>query len=153
MGAVQQGLSESAQFRGVKKLGGSKFGNFHFYEKQQHELDKIFEGEVVETPNLQDKCTLVWWMCHVSDDPVGSKLCPQGKIPFFNIMPSSSHTLWQNFTKFGTGVQCNRGFKIQKFRGVQNLGGSKFWIFRIFYFHHFWANYAKINKLGVQKFL
>ena len=64
-----------------------------FTKKKQHELDKIFEGEVVETPNLQDKCTLVWWMCHVSDDPVGSKLCPQGTIPFFNIMHSSSHTL------------------------------------------------------------
>ena len=50
---------------------------------KQHELDTFFEGTVAETQNLQGRCTLVWRMCHVSDDPVGSKLCPQGIIPFF----------------------------------------------------------------------
>ena len=39
---------------------------------------KIFEGEVAETPNLQDTCALVWHTYHVSDDPKGSKYCPQG---------------------------------------------------------------------------
>ena len=87
---------------------------------KQHELDTFFEGSVAETWNLQVRCTLVWRMCHASDDPVGSKLCPQGTIPFFNLMPSSSDSLWRNFTKFGTGVQFNKGF--QK---VHNLGGSK----------------------------
>ena len=86
----------------------------------QHELDTFFEGTIAETWNLQGICSLVWRMCHVSDDPVGSKLCPQGSIPFFSLMPSSSDSLWRNFTKFGTGGQFNRGF--QK---LQNLGGSK----------------------------
>ena len=88
--------------------------------QKQHELDTFFEGTVAETWNLQGRCTLVLRMCHVSDDPDGSKLCPQGTIPFFNIMPSSSDTLWRNFTKFGTGGQFNKCF--QK---LQNLGGSK----------------------------
>ena len=77
---------------------------------KQHELDTFFEGTVAETWNLQGRCTLVWWMCHVSDDPVGSKLCPQGTIPFFSLMPSSSDTLGPGDTKFGTGVQCNKFF-------------------------------------------
>ena len=79
------------KFRGVQKLGGSKFGNVHFCG--QHELDKIFEGEVAETPNLQGKCTLVWHKCHEVGDPERSKLCPQGTITFFSLLPSSSDTL------------------------------------------------------------
>ena len=78
---------------------------------KQHELDTFFEGTVADTQNLQGTCTLVRRMCHVSDDPVGSKLCPQGTIPFFNIMPSSSETLRPGDTKFGTGVQCNKVFQ------------------------------------------
>ena len=75
---------------------------------KQHELDTFFEGTVAGTQNLQDRCTLVWRMCHVSDDPDGSKLCPQGTFPFFSLMPSSSDTLRPGDTKFGTGVQCNK---------------------------------------------
>ena len=59
-------------------------------------------------------------MCHVSFDPEGSKLIPQGSIFFFSLMPSSSDTLWRNFTKFGTGVQCNKSFQY-----MYNLGGQK----------------------------
>ena len=77
---------------------------------KQHELDTFFEGTVAETWNLQGRCTLVRRMCHVSDDPVGSKLCPQGTIPFFSLMPSSTDTIWPRDTKFGTGVQCNKVF-------------------------------------------
>ena len=49
--------------------------------------------EVSESPNFQGRCTLVWDVCHVSDDSIGSKLCPQGTISFFSLMPSSSETL------------------------------------------------------------
>ena len=78
---------------------------------KQHELDTFFEGTVAETQNLQGRCTLVWRMCHVSDDLVGSKLCPQGTIPFFSLMPSSSETLEPRDSKFGTGVQGNKVFQ------------------------------------------
>ena len=78
---------------------------------KQHELDTFFEGTVAETRNLQGRCTLVRRMCHVSDDPVGSKLCPQGTIPFFSLMPSSTDTIGPRDTKFGTGVQCNKVFQ------------------------------------------
>ena len=78
---------------------------------KQHELDTFFEGVVAETQNLQGRCTLVGRMCHVSDDPVGSKLCPQGTFLFFSLMPSSSDTLRPGDTKFGTGVQCNKVFQ------------------------------------------
>ena len=46
-----------------------------------------------ESPNFQGRCTLVWDVCHVSDDSIGSKLCPQGTISFFSLMPSSSENL------------------------------------------------------------
>ena len=78
---------------------------------KQHELDTFFEGTVAETQNLQGRCTLVWRMCHVSDDPVGSKLCPQGTIPFFSLMASSTDTIGPRNTKFGTGVQGNKVFQ------------------------------------------
>ena len=78
---------------------------------KQHELDTFFEGTVAETQNLQGRCTLVWRMCHVSDDLVGSKLCPQGTIPFFSLMPSSTETIGPRDTKFGTGVQGNKVFQ------------------------------------------
>ena len=87
---------------------------------KQHELDTFFEGTVAETRNLQGRCTLVRRMCHVSGDLEGSKLCPQGTIPFFSLMPSSSDTLRPGDTKFGTGMQFNKGFQI-----LPNLGGSK----------------------------
>ena len=79
--------------------------------KKQHELDKIFEGTVAEIPNLQGRCTLVWRMCHVSDDPVGSKLCPQGTFPFLSLIPSSTDTIGFRDTKFGTGVQGKKVFQ------------------------------------------
>ena len=37
---------------------------------------------------------------------------------FFNLMPSSSDTLWRKFTKFDTRVQCNKGFE-----NMYKLGG------------------------------
>ena len=52
-----------------------------------------------ESPNFQDRCTPVWDVCHVSDDSIGSKLCPQGTISFFSLIPSSSETLWPIDTK------------------------------------------------------
>ena len=57
------------------------------------------------------RCALVWHKCHVSDDPENSKLCPAGTISLFSLMPCSFVTLGRNFTEFGTGVQCNKGFK------------------------------------------
>ena len=78
---------------------------------KQYSLDKVFEKNVVETRNFQSRCTPVGYTCHVSDDPKGSKLCPQGTISFSSLMPSSSDTLRAGDTKFGTGVQCNKVFQ------------------------------------------
>ena len=58
--------------------------------------------------------------CPVSDDPDGSKLCPQGTISFFSLMPSSSEALEPRVLKFGTGVQCN-----MVFQNFEKLGGPK----------------------------
>ena len=69
---------------------------------KQYWLDQIFERKVAETRNLQGRCTPVGYTCHVSDDPEGSKLCPQGTFPFSSLMPSSSDTLRAGVTKFGT---------------------------------------------------
>ena len=52
-----------------------------------------------ESSNFQRRCTQVWDVCHVSDDSIGSKLCPQGTISFFSLIPSSSETLWPIDTK------------------------------------------------------
>ena len=60
---------------------------------KQYWLDKVVEKKVAETRNFQGMCTPVGYMCHVSDDSIGSKLCPQGTISFFSLMPSSSETL------------------------------------------------------------
>ena len=87
-------------------------------------------GGVAQTQNLQGTCILVWHMCHVSFDPEGSKLIPQGSISFFSLMPSSSDTLWRNFTKFGTRVQCNKDFQNMYKLGGWKIGGSKFRIFK-----------------------
>ena len=65
----------------------------------QYSLDKVFEKMVAETRNFQGRCTPVGYTCHVSDDPEGSKLCPQGTISFSSLMPSSSETLWPIDTK------------------------------------------------------
>ena len=92
---------------------------------------KIFEGEIAEIPKLQGKCALVWNMYHVSDDPEGSTLCPQGAISFFSPMPSSSDALGPRVTKYGTQVKTNKGYSPIQILGVQKLGGSKFWIFEI----------------------
>ena len=87
-------------------------------------LEKILEGRgVAQTQNLQGTCILVWHMCHVSFHPEGSKL-------FFSLMPSSSDTLWRNFTKFGTRVQCNKGFQNMYKLGGEKNRGSKFRIFK-----------------------
>ena len=99
---------------------------------KQHELDTFFEGTVAETRNLQGRCTLVRRMCHVSGDPEGSKLCPQGTIPFFSLMPLAQRPLDPGTPNFVQGCRVTRSFKIMKFRGVQKLGGSKF---RNFHFY------------------
>ena len=72
--------------------------------------EKFFEWEVAETPNLQGTCALVWHTYHVSDDPKGSKYCPQRAILFFSLMPCSSDTLGPRVTKFGTQVEANKGY-------------------------------------------
>ena len=70
---------------------------------KQYWLDKVLEKKVAETRNFQGRCTPGGYTCHVSDDPIGSKLCPQGTFPFFSLMPSGSDTLRARVTKFGTG--------------------------------------------------
>ena len=60
---------------------------------KQYWLDKVFEKMVAETRNFLGRCTPVGYTCHVSDDPEGSKLCPQGTFPFSSLKPSSSETL------------------------------------------------------------
>ena len=92
---------------------------------KQYSLDKVFEKMVAETRNFQGRCTPVGYTCHVSDDPEGSKLCPQGTISFSSLMPSSSDTLRWRHQIWYRGCSVIR-FKIVKFRGVQKLGGSKF---------------------------
>ena len=73
--------------------------------------DQIFERKVAETRNFQGRCTLTWYTCHVSDDPEGSKLCPQGTFPFCSLMPSSSETLRPIDTKFGIRMRGNKSFR------------------------------------------
>ena len=81
---------------------------------KQYWLDKIFERKVAETRNFQGRCTPGGYTCHVSDDPEGSKLCPQGTFPFFSLMPSSSDTLRAKVTKFGTGGTLTRAIQPSK---------------------------------------
>ena len=69
---------------------------------KQYSLDKVFEKKVAETRNFQSRCIPGGYTCHVSDDPEGSKLCPQGTFPFSSLRPSSSDTLRAGVTKFGT---------------------------------------------------
>ena len=80
------------------------------YPYENKRWGKIFEGEVAEIPNLQGTCALVWHTYHVSEDPKGSKYCPQGAISFFSLMPFSSNTLGPRVTKFGTQVEANKGY-------------------------------------------
>ena len=70
----------------------------------------VYMISMAETPNLQGTCALVWHTYHVSDDPKGSKYCPQGAILFFSLMPCSSDTLGPRVTKFGTQVEANKGY-------------------------------------------
>ena len=70
--------------------------------------------EESESPNFQGRCTLVWDVCHVSDVSIGSKLCPQGTISFFSLMPSSSETLRAGVTKFGTGGDLDTRYPVKQ---------------------------------------
>ena len=76
--------------------------------------DQIFERNIAEIWNFQGRCTSVWYTCHVSDDPEGSKLCPQGTIAFFSLMPSSSDTLRARDTKFGTGGELDTRYPVKQ---------------------------------------
>ena len=82
--------------------------------------DQIFERNIAETRNFQGRCTLTWYTCHVSDDPEGSKLCPQGTFPFCSLMPSSSETLRPIDTKLMSFDAVSQGLSTLK-----NLGGSE----------------------------
>ena len=110
-------------------------------------------GEVAETPNFRGRCALVWHTCHASDDPDGSKLCPQGTagtILCFSFMPSSSDTLWRNFTKFGTRIMCNKDFQNMYKLGGQKIRGVKILNFQKMKFLTFldelWRKKEKIKK-------
>ena len=52
--------------------------------------------------------TRTMWI--VGDDPEGSKLCPQGAISFFSLMPSSLGTLGPRVTKFGNQVKSSKAY-------------------------------------------
>ena len=78
---------------------------------KQYSLDKVFEKKVAETRNFQSRCTPVGYTCHVSDDSIGSKLCPQGTISFFSLMPSSSETVGPIDTKFGIRMRGKKSFR------------------------------------------
>ena len=90
---------------------------------KQHELDTIFEETVAETPNLRGRCTLVWNMCHVSDNTEGSKLCPLSTISFLSLMPSSSDTLSRNFKNLVLGCSAAKVLKNANFFWVQKIRG------------------------------
>ena len=81
---------------------------------KQYWLDKVLEKKVAETRNFQGRCTPRGYTCHVSDDPIGSKLCPQGTFPFFSLMPSGSDTLRARVTKFGTGGEVDTRYPFKQ---------------------------------------
>ena len=82
--------------------------------------DQIFERKGTETRNFQGRCTPGGYTCRVSDDPIGSKLCPQGTISFFSLMPSSSETLRPIDTKLMPFDAVSQGLSTLK-----NLWGSE----------------------------
>ena len=56
--------------------------------------DQIFERNRSQRhETFRVGAPLMGYTCHVSDDPEGSKLCPQGTFPFSSLMPSGSDTL------------------------------------------------------------
>ena len=79
------GLPDSPEKR-RRRRARVKYG-FYLYFTIRYYESKFFEEEVAENPNLWGRCALVWYKCHVSNDPEGSKLCPQGTISFFSLMP------------------------------------------------------------------
>ena len=76
--------------------------------------DQIFERNIAEIRNFQGWCTPGGYTCHVSDDPEGSKLCPQGTFPLSSLMPSSSDTLRAGVTKFGTGGDLDTRYPVKE---------------------------------------
>ena len=141
-------LSRNILFYFLKKYGFYLYFTIRYYES------KIFEEEVAEIPNLRGRCTLVWHKVHISDNPEDSKLCPQGTISFFSLMPCSSDTLGRNFTEFGTGVQCNKDFQKMKKIGVKKLGGVKNLNFRNFILiisERIMTKYIKLDKKWYKK--
>ena len=94
---------------------------------KQYWLDQIFERNMAETWNFQGRCTPVGYTCHVSHDPVGSNLCPQGTFPFFSLLASGSVTLRAGVTNLAQGgtltraIQSSKKIWPLKFRGVKIL--------------------------------
>ena len=71
---------------------------------------KFSKGRLQRPQTCRVHAPWLWHTYHVSDDPKGSKYCPQGAISFFSLMPFSSDTLGPRVTKFGTQVEANKGY-------------------------------------------
>ena len=140
---------------GVGKLGGSKFW---FFWKMREPIVKEYgptgayrrvrrkdlklSGYVRNgTPHLSCK-----WR------PRRVKIVPSGHKSVFEALsllaPKPFDEISPNLVQ---GCSVTGSFEIVKFRGVQKLGGSKFWFFRKFLFSSFLAELCQNKQIWVKK--
>ena len=66
--------------------------------------------------------------------PEGSKLCPQGAIYFFSLLPSRSNTLGPRDSKFGTRVHVSKDYPNMHNLGDPKIGGRNFEFLNFLFF-------------------
>ena len=80
------------------------------------------------------------------------KIVPSGHKSVFEVLSLLAPTPLELETpNLVQGCTVTRSFKIVKFRGVQKLGGSKFWFFRKFLFSSFLAELCQNKQIWVKK--
>ena len=78
--------------------------------------------------------------------PDGSKLCPQGAILFFSLLPSSSDTLGPRDPKFCTPVHVSKGYPNMHNLWGQKIGGQNFGFLNFVIFSFFLSSLHNSSK-------
>ena len=114
------------KFRGVQKLGGSKFGKFHFYEKNNMSWTNFSKGRSQRPKTCRIDAPWYGGCAMQVMTPRGQNCARRAQSRFSALCPLAQTPLDLGTPNLVQGCRVTRSFKIMKFRGVQNLGGSKF---------------------------
>ena len=145
---------EIEKFRGVQKLEGSKF--WFFFKKNiliiKFSYRPAAQTESGRESNLSSQKDLgLTWVPYVESATWVQNYALRARFHFTALCPLAPTSVYRELPNLVQGCRLTRSINAENFRGVQKLGGSKFWFFEKKIFWSFLGELCQNTQIWVKK--